>query len=52
MVYNTTQLPHPTPHSHTLSVYTELVFLNVYGAQESILRNEFRQPMKPDGSLR
>jgi hypothetical protein len=24
---------------------TELVFLNVYGAQESIPRNEFRQPM-------
>ncbi len=25
--------------------YTELVFLNVYGAPEWILRNEFRQPM-------
>ncbi len=25
--------------------YTEPVFLNVYGAQESIPRNEFRQPM-------
>jgi hypothetical protein len=24
---------------------TEHVFLNVYGAQESIPRNEFRQPM-------
>jgi hypothetical protein len=24
---------------------TELVFLNVYGAPESIPRNEFRQPM-------
>jgi hypothetical protein len=24
---------------------TEPVFLNVYGAQESIPRNEFRQPM-------
>jgi hypothetical protein len=24
---------------------TEPVFLNVYGAQELILRNEFRQPM-------
>jgi hypothetical protein len=24
--------------------YAEPVFLNVYGAQESILRNEFRQP--------
>ncbi len=29
--------------------YSEPVFLNVYGAQESIPRNEFRQPMKPDG---
>jgi hypothetical protein len=25
--------------------FTEAVFLNVYGAQESIPRNEFRQPM-------
>jgi hypothetical protein len=25
--------------------YTELVFLNVYGAPESIPRNEFRQPI-------
>ncbi len=25
--------------------YTEPVFLNVYGAPESIPRNEFRQPM-------
>ncbi len=25
--------------------YPEPVFLNVYGAQESIPRNEFRQPM-------
>ncbi len=25
--------------------YTEPVFLKVYGAQESIQRNEFRQPM-------
>ncbi len=28
-----------------LSVNPEPVFLNVYGAQESIPRNEFRQPM-------
>jgi hypothetical protein len=26
----------------------EPVFLNVYGAQESIPRNEFRQPMLPE----
>jgi hypothetical protein len=26
-------------------LYTEPEFLNVYGAQASILRNEFRQPM-------
>jgi hypothetical protein len=25
--------------------FSEPVFLNVYGAPESILRNEFRQPM-------
>jgi hypothetical protein len=29
----------------------EPVFLNVYGAQESIPRNEFRQPMKPGGPV-
>ncbi len=28
-----------------INQYSELVFLNVYGAQESIPRNEFRQPM-------
>jgi hypothetical protein len=31
---------------------TEPVFLNVYGAQKSIPRNEFRQPMKPGGPVR
>jgi hypothetical protein len=30
----------------------EPVFLNVYGAQDSILRNEFRQPMEPGGPVR
>ncbi len=30
----------------------EPVFLNVSGAQESILRNEFRQPIKPGGPVR
>ncbi len=34
------------------SKYTEPVFLNVYGAQESIPRNEFRQPMQPGGPVR
>jgi hypothetical protein len=28
-------------------VISEPVFLNVYGAQESIPRNEFRQPIVP-----
>jgi hypothetical protein len=28
-----------------LSCRSELVFLNVYGAQESIPRHQFRQPM-------
>ncbi len=32
--------------------YPEPVFLNVYGAQESIPMNEFRQPMKPGGPVR
>jgi hypothetical protein len=31
---------------------SEPVFLNVYEAQESIPRNEFRQPMKPGGPVR
>ncbi len=35
-----------------LPVYTEPVFLNVYGAPESIPRNEFRQPMQPGGPVR
>jgi hypothetical protein len=30
----------------------EPVFLNVYGAQESPPRNEFRQPTKPGGPVR
>jgi hypothetical protein len=29
----------------------EPVFLSVYGAQESISRNEFRQPMSPGGPV-
>jgi hypothetical protein len=29
----------------TIDHAPEPVFFNVYGAQESILRNEFRQPM-------
>ncbi len=31
---------------------SEPVFLNVYGAQESIPRNRFRQPMQPGGPVR
>jgi hypothetical protein len=30
----------------------EPVFLNVYGVQKSIPRNEFRQPMQPGGPVR
>jgi hypothetical protein len=30
----------------------EAVFVNVYGAQESIPRNRFRQPMQPCGPVR
>jgi hypothetical protein len=26
-------------------IYTELVFLNLYGARESMPRHQFRQPM-------
>ncbi len=33
-------------HEREIST-AEPVFLNVYGAQESIPRNEFRQPMEP-----
>ena len=33
------------PHPSHGSIRSEPVFLNVYGAQESIPRNEFRQPM-------
>jgi hypothetical protein len=39
----------PRPHTlHALSLLllsSEPVFLNIYGAQESIPRNKFRQPM-------
>jgi hypothetical protein len=31
---------------------TEPVFINVSGAQESIPRNEFRQPISPSGPVR
>ncbi len=31
---------------------SEPVCVNVYGAQESIPRNRFRQPMQPDGPVR
>jgi hypothetical protein len=42
-------LAHPcefSPHC------TEPEFLNFYGAQESIPRNQFRKPMKPSGPVR
>jgi hypothetical protein len=32
-------------HNFFLFIKTEHIFLNVYGSQESIPRNEFRQPM-------
>jgi hypothetical protein len=35
----------PDPETNQGSENPEPVFLNVYGAQESIPRNEFRQPM-------
>ncbi len=35
-----------------MTIISEPVFLNVYGAQESIPRNEFRQPMLPGGPVR
>ncbi len=38
------------PDAHDL--YSEPVFLNVYGAQELTLRNEFHQPMQPGGPVR
>ncbi len=44
VVYSTIQHP-PPPQPHTLSAYTDPVFENVYGAQESIPRNRFRQPI-------
>jgi hypothetical protein len=36
---------HPNPARLLLRTVTEPVISNVYGAQESIPRNEFRQPM-------
>jgi hypothetical protein len=42
-----------TAHSLQVSAADpEPEFLNVYGAQESIPRNEFRQPMQPGGPVR
>ncbi len=42
-------------YSHVLAqmrITGEPVFLNVYGARESIPRNEFRRPMQPGGPIR
>jgi hypothetical protein len=36
---------YPDPDSNIFEKESEPVFLNVYGAQESIPRNKFRQPM-------
>ncbi len=47
-VYKNGGLPSPRSHGRPgafQSGVTELVFLNVYGAPESIPRNEFHQPM-------
>jgi hypothetical protein len=33
-------------------LYSEPVFLNVYEGQESILLNQYRQPMQPGGPVR
>jgi hypothetical protein len=42
----------PSFNSLHPSHLSEPVFLNVYGAQELIPRNEFRQPMWPGGPVR
>jgi hypothetical protein len=34
------------------TAWSEPEFLNFYGAQESIPRNQFRQPMQPGGPVR
>ena len=41
--------PHPISHSHILRkrLFSETVFINVFGAQE-LTRDEFRQPMYPE----
>ncbi len=39
------QLGSQNVYSIKIFIEPEPVFLNVYGAQESIPRNEFRQPM-------
>ncbi len=35
-----------------VTLQSEPVFVNVYGAQESIPRNRFRQPIEPGGPVR
>ena len=50
-VFYLSEAPYPpmNPYSpsplHTVYVYTEPEFLNVFGAQESIPMNQFRQTM-------
>jgi hypothetical protein len=47
ILYNITDWysPEVSIHKTRTAEKTEPIFLNVYGAQESIPRNEFRQPM-------
>ena len=42
----------PSPSVYILVNITEPVFLKVSGAQESIPKNEFRNPMKPGEPVR
>ncbi len=47
-------LPHPFPTNlfENIPVKAEPEFVNVEGAQESISRNQFCQPIYPDGPIR
>ncbi len=44
--------PHISFYDILLKFQPEPVFVNVYGAQESIPKNRFRQPMQPDRPVR
>ncbi len=45
-------VPLEVPRFSAREKAAEPVFLNVYGAPESIPKNEFRQPMQPGGPVR